>query len=66
MVNETNWKDARINDMNRIVADKFSKMPKQENIFLDEYTAIISSDCKDYKSFKKQWENRYGIKREKN
>ena len=28
-------------------------MPKQENIFLDEYTAIISSDCKDYKSFKK-------------
>ena len=66
MVNETNWKDARISDMNRIVADKFSMMPKQENIFVDEYTAIISSDCKNYKSFKKQWENRHELKREKN
>ena len=65
MVNETNWKDARISDMNRIVADKFSMMPKQENIFVDEYTAIISSDCKNYKSFKKQWENRHELKRKK-
>ena len=65
MVNKTNWKEARISDMNRIIADKFSMMPKQENIFVDEYTAIISSDCKNYKSFKKQWENRHELKRKK-
>lgn len=65
MVNNTNWKDSRISAMNRIIADKFSKMPKQENIFLDEYTAIIDSDCKDYKSFKKQWENRHEQARNK-
>jgi hypothetical protein len=58
-VNNKCWKDQRIAEMNKQIAEKSYK----HNMFLDEYLEICESDCKDYETFKQQWENRHGLKR---